>query len=622
MIFSSRDETYKMPFGAVKAGQPITFCLYPHKNLFVSQAYLAVEKDGSEREYFTFHHSGEMEKEDIFRLEYTPKEAGLYWYHMELNTHFGPRCIERGKDGVGVLTKQLKSRFQLTVTQPDAQTPAWFGQGITYNIFPDRFARSKKPQKTGWRSERIIHDKWTDAPEYLPDAKGEIRNNDFFGGDFRGIEEKLPYLAKLHVKTIYLNPIFESASNHRYDTGDYMTPDPMLGTEEEFIRLCHKAKKLGIRIILDGVFSHTGYDSRYFGGRANYEDIGAYQAKSSPYFPWYSFSQWPDQYSSWWGIYTLPQVNELEPSYMDYILNNEDSVVRHWMRLGASGWRLDVADEMPDAFIRRLREVVKEENPEGLVLGEVWEDASNKVSYSVRRQYLQGEELDSVMNYPMRDSLLTFLGGGKAEDFRSTMETIMENYPKEVFHSLMNIIGTHDTPRILTVLGAQPVDFQQTRVQKSQFKLSLKARRQGQRKLALAVLIQFAMPGSPCIYYGDEAGMEGFEDPFNRGAYPWGKENREIAGFYQKVCDVYDSTPALKAGDFQFISAEDGLLIFDRRQEGNIVRIVINREDHPIAVTLPCTGGKGRITGLDCSGVRLIMPPLTGEWIVYENLEG
>ena len=622
MIFSSRDEIYKMPFGAGQVGKPITFCLYPHKNLFVSQAYLAVEKDGGDREYFTFRRKGELEQQDIFELQYIPKEAGLYWYHMEMNTHFGPRCVERGEDGAGVLTKQLSNPFQLTVTQPEVHTPDWFGKGITYQIFPDRFARSKKPQKTGWRSERVIHDKWTDAPVYLPDANGEIRNNDFFGGDFRGIEEKLPHLASLHVKTIYLNPIFESASNHRYDTGDYKAPDPMLGTEEEFASMCRKAKKLGIRIILDGVFSHTGFDSRYFGGKTDYDDVGAYQSQSSPYYPWYDFQQWPDRYSSWWGIYTLPQVKELEPSYMDYILNNEDSVVRHWMRLGVSGWRLDVADELPDGFIRRLREVVKEENPEGLVLGEVWEDASNKISYDVRRQYLQGEELDSVMNYPLRDSLLAFLGGGPAEHFRSTMETLMENYPHDVFHSLMNSLGTHDTPRILTMLGASPVDFQKNRIQKSQFRLSPEAYRQAVEKLKLAVLVQFSMPGSPCIYYGDEAGMEGFADPFNRGTYPWGKENREVLDFYQKVCQVYDRTPALQEGEFRFVEAQDGLLILERRTETSAVRILINRSDCPAGVHLPCTGGQGKITGLDGSGSRLIVPPMTGEWIVYENLEG
>lgn len=617
MLFFSRNEKYKKPFGAVRAGQPVTLNLYPNKNLFVTEAYLAVEKDGGQREYFTFHYMGEKDSEDIFQLEYIPKESGLYWYHMEVNTHFGPRYIEKGAGSRGILSKILKQRFQLTVTEPKFTVPEWFGEGITYNIFPDRFARSKMPKKTGYRSERVMHKDWSEMPEYLPNAKGEILNHDFFGGSFRGIEEKLPYLAELKVKTIYLNPIFEAASNHRYDTGDYKKPDPMLGTEEDFRRLCRKAKKLGIHIILDGVFSHTGFDSRYFGGRGSYDDIGAFQSKKSPYYNWYSFTRWPEQYSCWWGIYTLPQVNEMESSYMDYILNDEDSVVRHWMRLGVSGWRLDVADELPDAFIVRLREVVKEENPEGLVLGEVWEDASNKISYDVRRQYFQGRELDSVTNYPLRDGIYRFLKESKGEEFRETVENIMENYPREIFHSLMNIIGTHDTLRALTSLGAEAIDFQMDKIRKSQFRLSKKARRIAKARLKLAAMIQFSMPGSPCIYYGDEAGMEGFEDPFNRATYPWGKQDMDILGFYRHICRIYESSEALKKGNFRFISAKKGVLVFERQRKDDIMIIIINGEDHPVAVKLPFLDGKGLLTTIDCSGKRVIIPPLTGEWISY-----
>ena len=310
---------------------------------------------------------------------------------------------------------------------------------------------------------RVLHENWSDIPEYRPNEQGEILNNDFFGGTLRGIASKLDYLESLHVRTIYLNPIFQAYSNHRYDTGDYKRIDPMLGTEEDFRALCAQAAARGMRVILDGVFNHTGYDSRYFNGSGRYNSLGAHQSKDSPYYGWFDFKRWPDEYGSWWGIYTLPQVNEMNEDYLRYIIEDEDSVIRRWLRLGASGWRLDVADELPDAFIRHLTAAAKREKPDALVLGEVWEDASNKISYSERRAYFHGGELDSVMNYPLSDAILAFLGGGTAEHFAETMECIRENYPHDVFYSLMNVVGTHDTARTLTLLGVADEEWRMDR---------------------------------------------------------------------------------------------------------------------------------------------------------------
>ena len=189
--------------------------------------------------------------------------------------------------------------FQLTVFDGSYKVADWFGKGITYNIFPDRFCRTQVPPKEGYRAPRVVHENWNDIPVYLPNEKGEILNNDFFGGSIQGVISKLDYLESLHVQTIYFNPIFEAFSNHRYDTGNYKCIDPMMGTEEDFKTLCAEAKKRGMRVVLDGVFSHNGYDSLYFNARGHYDSVGAYQSQQSPYYSWYEFSHWPDQYGSW-----------------------------------------------------------------------------------------------------------------------------------------------------------------------------------------------------------------------------------------------------------------------------------------------------------------------------------
>lgn len=270
-----------------------------------------------------------------------------------------------------------------------------------YQIFPDRFCRSGEKHENV-PTDRIIHENWEDTPFFRPDERGIIRNNDYFAGDFKGIESKLPYLQSLGVTCIYLNPVFESHENHRYSTACYEHIDPMLGTDEDFEHLCKQAKTYGIDIILDGVFSHTGADSIYFNKFGRYGDHeGAYRDPDSKYKNWYFFSRYPFDYESWWGITTLPNVNENNPDYTEYICG-ENGILQRWIDKGARGWRLDVADELPDEFLDNLNKAVKAKGNDKVIYGEVWEDASNKESYGVRRRYLIGGQLDSVMNYPSR----------------------------------------------------------------------------------------------------------------------------------------------------------------------------------------------------------------------------
>ena len=398
--------------------------------------------------------------------------------------------------------------------------PSWMTEGLMYQIFPDRFARSIEYEPPQQNKKYLLRDDWGGVPNHLPDKNGQILNNDFFGGNIKGIIEKLGYLSDLGVTVIYLNPIFEAFSNHRYDTADFKAIDPLLGTSEDFRRLCAHAKDRGIRIILDGVFNHTGSDSIYFNKFGRYPSLGAYQSKDSPYFSWFRFTKHPDEYESWWGINTLPHVNETDLGYMDYILNDEDSVVKHWLSLGASGFRLDVVDELPDEFLDRFREVVKEYDEDAVIIGEVWEDASNKESYGKKRRYLDGNQLDSVMNYPLQKGVVDFLmdriSGMQLDEI---ITGLWRNYPETVFHGLMNILGTHDTPRILTQLSYDEEESTE------------KAR----QRLFAAIIIWAMMPGIPCIYYGDEIGMKGGKDPFNRGCFVPEKGDRDILAHYKKL---------------------------------------------------------------------------------------
>ena len=455
--------------------------------------------------------------------------------------------------------------------------PEWYGEGTVYQIFPDRFRRLSVPNPEGLVGNRWVHKNWEEAPSWRPDPDGEVRNRDFFGGSLAGITDKLDELASLGVTTIYLNPIFESASNHRYNTADYSKIDPFLGTEEDFKTLCAQAKERGIRVILDGVFNHTGSQSIYFNADGFYPTVGAAQSPDSPYSDWFSFHPWPDDYDAWWGIRTLPAVREDAASYVDYIIGGKNSIIRRWLRAGASGWRLDVADELPDWFIEKAREAVEDTEADGLLIGEVWEDASNKIAYSQRRRYLLGNELHGVMNYPFRTALLTYLKGGDAAGFMESMETLRENYPPEAFYANMNFLGTHDTARILTVLGADEAPA--SKEERASFHLSPAQRERGTALLRLAALTLFTFPGVPTVYYGDEAGMEGWEDPFNRGTYPWDRENTAIRDHFALLGNLRKQRSSLRRGGIRWLEARGRLLAFARESAGERSVTVLNAGD-------------------------------------------
>ena len=527
------------------------------------KAFLHLNKDGERASVF------EMTKTDFgWSISLSIAENGLYYYTFQIESVGFVSC---GYLETGYISKQPYG-FLLTVSSTDYKTPEWFKGGVMYQIFPDRFCKvGTMPDIKG----RIERKDWGGLPSYKPNEYGKVLNNDFFGGNFKGIESKLPYLHDLGVTTIYLNPIFEAASNHRYDTSDYMKIDPILGTEDDFSSLVQAAKKQGMRIILDGVFNHTGDDSVYFNKYGHYPSVGAYQSVDSPYYSWYSFQQFPDKYESWWGIDILPEVNEQSEEYQRFIFD-EGGVLKKWLTFGIGGYRLDVADELPDFFLKKLRKSVKESNADAIIIGEVWEDASNKIAYSKRREYLQGYELDSVMNYPLRDAMIGYVQSGSATKLLHTIRTFIDHYPKETVDCLMNVLGTHDSARILTVLGGIYCHSKDEMASKNAY-LSEKSKQKAIKKLKMAAVLQYTLPGVPCLYYGDENGMEGHIDPFCRQCFDWENLNNDLISFYQNLGKIRgEHKEIFKDGEFEALHVEDGLMFYKRNKENFAVYVYTN----------------------------------------------
>ena len=583
-VFDPRCTLCKYPFSAVPLGAPVTLHVRPEgREGFVRCALLLrAEFAGEEREWELQAEGWDGERQRFSLTFPAPETPELCWYAFRLTRADGS---VRYLDASG-WADQPQHRWQMTVYDAASPTPGWFGEGLTYQIFPDRFCRSRLPDMAEMPAGRRLHGNWEDIPDYLPDGDGEYCR-DFFGGDLAGIRGKLPYLRELGVETLYLCPIFEASSNHRYNTGDYRRIDPMLGTEEDFRALCQEAHALGIRVILDGVFNHNGRDSRYFNADGRYDTLGAAQSQDSPYYPWFHFHPWPTDYDAWWGIRDLPAVNEDAPSYRDFIFGGEDSVIRHWLRAGADGWRLDVADELPDDFIAGIRQAMDETKPGCLLLGEVWEDGSNKIAYSQRRRYLLGGETHCLMNYPFRTAALCYLRGGDAAEFRESMETLRENYPAPAFLSAMNFLGTHDTPRVLSLLGEGQAPAE--KAERAVYRLDPEEERLGKERWKLASALLYAFPGSPMLFYGDEAGLQGLEDPFCRGGYPWGREDGDLLAWFRLLGRVR-KRPSLRRGDLTWLHAQGPLLAFRRQAEGETTAAAFNAGDADETLTLPWEG--------------------------------
>lgn len=681
VVHCSRKSEYRSPFGAQKTGAYVTISIdvdcqidqvilcYAYGLYSLEYSELQCKKDKadgirwsadlrmpSEPGLLFYWFCLRSSAQDIEKIVDPAYHELLYRKHDEGKTYLYYVASWKGEDGrgkfafsaprVGVMEEKYPHAFQITVYDKDFHTPDWMKGAVMYQIFPDRFHRDGQfsfadlKASEEKRPERITHEDWYEDVDIEGKPQTGYLACDFYGGSLRGIAEKADYLQALNIDVLYLNPICEARSNHRYDTADYMNVDPILGGKEGYKDFSSVMHEKGIRYILDGVFSHTGADSRYFNKLSRYQGIGAYESyttgKASEYSSWYSFYRNEDGsvgYDSWWGFPDLPNVKENDLSYRDYILG-PNGVVSSWLRGGASGIRLDVSDELPDSFLREMRSCVKlATSGEGLVLGEVWEDATTKISYGNYRDFAFGRTHDTVMGYPFRANLLHFLKGDiDAHSWALTMERHRENFPDEMFYCMMNLISSHDVPRAITLLAGKPDPGERT-LQKDMF-LSEEEREKGRTLMCMAFAIQMTYPGCPCIYYGDEIGMEGYRDPFNRRTYPWGREDglqTEMLAEYRRLSGLRRQHAVLRNGEIRILYAKEDFLVYERylnegRKDhfGSIcdgaqkVLCIVNRSDKmTMVVDIDIDTGRIAVTqeeGAQADNVkRFVLKPLSYE---------
>ena len=545
LYHDSRDETYRCPAGAQPCGASVRLFLQTDAPDAIVRFWV------DDHAYLYPMHAVSGGFEYTFSL---PEKPCIVWYYFICGgAYYGNARDNLG--GPGEIYAHEPPSYQITVYDPAYETPAWMGDGVMMQIMPDRFFRGGDFPCRG-----KLHADWYEQPELSLSANGDNAANDFFGGDLLGIRQKLPYIASLGVTALYLNPVFLSPSNHKYDTSDYLQIDPAFGTEADLSALCAEGEKFGIRVILDGVFSHTGADSVYFNREHTFPGPGACDSKDSPYYSWYTFLHWPDKYRCWWGFDTLPNVDKTSRAFREFIIRGEDSVCAHWLRAGTSGWRLDVADELPMDFIAEFRARLKKENPQAALIGEVWDDPSRKVAYGALRSYCLGDTLDGVMNYPLRAAILGYLLGQiSPADCARQILSLYENVPPAFARANMNLLGSHDKPRALSVL-ADAGNMEPDRKYRHPVQLTPEQYALGRKRLIAAWNLICALPGMPTIYYGDEAGLTGMADPYCRRTYPWGREDETLIAAYRAAA-LRRKNRVLTRGDVRIEPGEESIKI-------------------------------------------------------------
>ena len=618
LAFDSQNGVDKSPYGAVTAGTDIAFSLSALPG--VEQVTLVVEKRKLEGNYDV------LEYNELARVPLARAPAGAvpngrerwsghfrfaapavygYWFEAVVG---GRKVIfennatpvywtrERGANGAGVVAEMPAStrhirRYRQTVYAADYKVPDWARDAVYYYIFPERFRdgdprNNPKPGVDRFHDKTVeFHQDWNERP-YVPhsgDGSDDQWSNDFYGGDIAGIVEKLDYIKSVGANTLYITPMFTAASNHKYDTADWKHIDPHFGSNADFARLCREAARRGIRVIPDASLNHSGADSIYFdrygtrGGRGAFSN-GKVNA-ASPYAGWYTFdTSQPDpdkQYKGWVGVSDLPELNKADPSYRDFAYRAPDSVTKQWLALGAAGWRMDVAQWVPDDFWRGWRTEVKRAKPDALAVAEVWFDAS---------KFFLGDEFDSAMNYIFRDAVLDYANGGDAHLMAANLELMRESYPPQTFDALMNLLSTHDSVRSLHAFG--DVDGQSTPGQVALAK----------RKLRLAVFFQMTYPGSPAIFYGDEVGVTGGPDPLNRGTYPWadrgGHPDNALLADFRRLTRLRERLPVLRHGTLLAPLHVDAHVVVLARRDGSSWAITAtNNGDAASTVTIALPAG-------------------------------
>ena len=603
--YDSRDESFKTPYGAVKAGTAVEFSVEALHG--VTDATLVVERRQSvaNQEQIQYLEPARiaMTATDIgdgrqrWTGAHTFDATNVYGYHFELsigdrdyvygnNDNLVYQTVEKGTFGVGEINFAPSSaakiqRYRQTVYAPDFAVPAWAADSVIYYMFPDRFRNGDESNDPAVGVDTTeggpieLHTNWLENP-FTPGTGGDNRwNNDFFGGDLAGVIEKLDYLADLGVNTIYTTPIFEAGSNHKYDTGNYLSVDNNFGTNAQFEELTAAAKERGIRVIIDASFNHSGADSVYFDRFSRYDSLGAFEGGSvqpdSPYAGFYEFNG--QSYSSWSGMPDLAESDE----WKNFAFRNDDSITDTWLNRGSSGWRMDVAPWVSPEFWREWRTNVKANDPDALTVAETWFDSS---------QFFLGDTFDTTMNYIFRDTALNFAKGGNAAQVYENIELMREAYPSQVFYALMNLTSTHDATRALHEFGYTSANSSAA---------TIATAKQRQR---LSVLFQMTFPGAPSVYYGDEVGVTGGADPQNRRTYPWadegGNPDTELLADFKELIALRNSHDVLRHGSIGApLFSDENVIVLAREYEGELAITAYNNGAAAKEVTVPVPEGYG-----------------------------
>jgi glycosidase len=544
--------------------------------------------------------------------------------------------------GLGAPSESVvDNSYALMFYDPAFTTPEWTRSAIIYQVFPDRFrnGRANNDPRTGDSryDDPVLSLPWgtlpegycrnyadgstncpwrfdTTPPPWSPSREAP-RGRDYFAGDLKGLDQQIGYLQSLGVTAVYLNPVFDAASNHGYDTQDYLRIDPYFGTATDWANLVKHGGQSGMRFVLDGVFNHVSSDSRFFDRYHHFPDAGACESATATYRPWFFFRPpaggdpapcvpsvpggADTYYDGWFGFDSIPVLNKTAPGVVQSFLTAPTSVARYWLQQGASGWRLDVMGDpsFPAGYWETFRGVVKQTKPDALVIGELWQKDTTLL------RFLRGDRADSTMNYRLRDAVVGFLAPGpfdakgfadsgrqlSASEFTARLASIREDYPDAAYYSLMNLLDSHDTERLLWTLTPGSETLLDKEVDPAHVA-------EGKRRLQLASMVQFFVPGAPTIYYGDEVGMTGDDDPDNRRTYPWsdrgGTPDTDLFAHYQALTSLRKQNVALVDGDFRALLADDAndVAALGRKTSSQAAVLVINRSQAPQAVVVPVSG--------------------------------
>lgn len=590
---------------------------------WIDQVKLNVWRYGEHR-MFAMQFIKEEENYAYFEVEEVElHNCPLYYYYFSFWAGDTFQYYKK-EDFSGYTNIRVEECFKLSV---NFNVPEWAKGCIVYQIFPDRFCKGtgsvKKPMP-----RRHLHENWEEQPVLGPDEEG-LYNNDYFGGDFAGIKEKAEYIASLGVDMVYLNPIVESQSNHRYDTADYFHADPYLGNNEELAQMIQEFHRLGIRVILDGVFNHTGNDSVYFNEYGTYDSEGAYQNPKSPYSNFYAKDK-NGNYLYWWGFHNLPVCDKDNPEFRNMIFG-VGGVIDKWCELGIDGLRLDVVDELTDDFLMGIWEAMQRNRPNDfIIIGEVWENAMRK-----GKTYISsGHEMHSVMDYFLVDALLRYYMYADIWKLFGVFKEILSEYPTETIQTLMNFTSTHDMSRLIEVLGCDVfrddgehawdidwngmneehewdvdwhgMDEEQKNEWLRKHKLTQEQYEHGKTVMKSYLTALAFMPGMFTIFYGDEVGLQGIGNLLNRSTYPWGHEDEELKEFYKNLVKSRKSEDFLRTADMRVHKIGKKQLIFERYDENNKAIVIASRVNHETEITIPeeyrnarivfCTEGSSKTT--------------------------